>query len=162
MGGISKNAPCGPTQTHGRARSIHAKVARDSRPPPGCSRQSGCGPCTQKPGRCRSPLYLSRKWGPQWPMITWMEWCAILFSHYTPDWFIQQTDVSQSKYCTPDRHSGTETPRMNVDSTHFHGHSFTCLAERLPFLNICGTVKNIDHQIAELGCTQFRVRSVSC
>ena len=107
-------------------------------------------------------VVLVSKWGPQWPMITWMEWCAILFSHYTPDWFIQQTDVSQSKYCTPDRHSGTETPRMNVDSTHFHGHSFTCLAERLPFLNICGTVKNIDHQIAELGCTQFRVRSVSC
>ena len=59
-GGISQNAPCGLTQIHGRARSMHAKVARDSRPPPGCSRQGGCGPCTQKPGSCRSPLYLSQ------------------------------------------------------------------------------------------------------
>ena len=38
---------------------------------------------------------------------------------------------------------------QHVDGVH--GHSFTCLAARMPFLNHCGTVKNIDHQIASLG-----------
>ena len=46
--------------------------------------------------------------------------------------------------------------------SNFHGPSFTCLATRMQVRNNCGTVNNIDHQIAELGCTQFRVRSVSC
>ena len=40
-----------------------------------------------------------------------------------------------------------------------HGPSFTCLAARMPFVRKCGTVKNIDHKIAELLWTQFRVRS---
>ena len=40
---------------------------------------------------------------------------------------------------------------------HFYGPSFTRRAAKMPLLNNCANMKNIEHQIAELWCTQSQM-----